>query len=32
MHDEETEIKNISVRVKELRDIIESQEYYGEKK
>ncbi len=32
MHDEETEIKNISERVKELKDIIESQQYYGEKK
>ena len=32
MHDEETEIKNIFQRVKELKDIIESQQYYGEKK
>jgi len=32
MHDEESEIKNISVRVRELKDLIENQQYYGEKK
>jgi hypothetical protein len=32
MHDEEAEIKNISERVKELKEIIENQQYYGEKK
>ncbi len=32
MHDEEAEIKNISERVKELKKIIENQQYYGEKK
>lgn len=32
MHDEEPEIKNITIRVKELRQMIESQETYGEKK
>lgn len=32
MHDEEAEIKNISQRIKELRGLIENQQYYGEKK
>lgn len=32
MHDEETEIKTISVRVRELKEIITNQKYYGEKK
>ena len=32
MHDEETEIKSIFQRVKELRELVENQQYYGEKK
>ena len=32
MHDEEPEIKNITIRVKELRELVENQKYPGEKK
>lgn len=32
MHDEETEIKNITFRVRELKELIETQQNYGEKR
>ena len=32
MHDEEPEIKNITIRVRELKELVENQKYPGEKK